>query len=549
MAPEVAVPANFGKHHLKSRTHNNLELLCAEGEVQRANSMILSLNSSVIEDLIARLEITSLDMQDFAAPAVNCFVESMFSGELENCDKTNFRDLNKMGHVFDVTWFVERCLKYFTELVDKVTGRCYEDIMFVAEEAWFVEVNLKKNVLMDLLTKKLGKLGNTKSIFLKEYAGDLDKLSINKVKMVVKIAGKEVGILTSILANHLENIGASTLSYTTRYLFENIDFVQCFVNRRYFDTAHFVIEKILNDSCNEEFKSAVKCIFNLAQPTVMKSKNKSDIYRYPAMVGMEMEDFLELEWDSLCDFLSQSEKVCNLYQFFDAIYMWLFMSKLDRSKPVPRIDLSDQHFVKDIIDIRNDRRWGKVFRKHIESTSLTCELGIGYMIESFSLSHDLSCENGTLFRSEQGYGIDKLFNSKNLTIPLLLWGQDKVAGCTENSKCGIMLKGFCEKDGKSVKNFELTIVQNVVDDRNDDIHYHNVLDSSQTFSLLMESGNQVTPIPFNSFPSCYGNGSWSWGFYEFSKDGKLNSSSSSPFRFVHTQKTDVLIEFIASLTS
>ena len=103
MAPEVVVPANFGKHHLKSRTHNNLELLCAEGEVQRANSMILSLNSSVIEDLIARLEITSLDMQDFAAPAVNCFVESMYSGELENCDKTNFRDLNKMGHVFDVT--------------------------------------------------------------------------------------------------------------------------------------------------------------------------------------------------------------------------------------------------------------------------------------------------------------------------------------------------------------------------------------------------------------------------------------------------------------
>ena len=143
MAPEVAVPANFGKHHLKSRTHNNLELLCAEGEVQRANSMILSLNSSVIEDLIARLEITSLDMQDFAAPAVNCFVESMYSGELENCDKTNFRDLNKMGHVFDVTWFVERCLKYFTDLVDKITGRCYEDILFVAEEAWFVEENLK----------------------------------------------------------------------------------------------------------------------------------------------------------------------------------------------------------------------------------------------------------------------------------------------------------------------------------------------------------------------------------------------------------------------
>ena len=145
MAPEVVVPANFGKHHLKSRSHNNLELLCAEGETKRANSMILSLNSSVIDDLITRLDITSLDMQDFAAAAVDSFVESMYSGELENCDKSNFRDLNKMGHVFNVTWFTERCLKYFTELVDELTGRCYEDVLFVVEEARFVVESLKKD--------------------------------------------------------------------------------------------------------------------------------------------------------------------------------------------------------------------------------------------------------------------------------------------------------------------------------------------------------------------------------------------------------------------
>ena len=232
MAPEVVVPANFGKHHLKSRTHNNLELLCAEGEVQRANSMILSLNSSVIEDLIARLEITSLDMQDFAAPAVNCFVESMYSGELENCDKTNFRDLNKMGHVFHVTWFVERCLKYFTELVDKVTGRCYEDILFVAEEAWFVEENLKKGALMNMVMKKMKKIGNRKSIFLKRYAADFCKMSNNQIKMIVKIAGQDAGILASILACHLEKFGASSLSETCRYLFANIDFFRCFSDKR-----------------------------------------------------------------------------------------------------------------------------------------------------------------------------------------------------------------------------------------------------------------------------------------------------------------------------
>ena len=151
----MVVPANFGKHHLKSRSHSNLELLCDEGEIKRANSMILSLNSSVIDDLISRLDITSLDVQDFGAPAVGCFVESMYSGELEKCDKSNFRDLNKMGFVFNVSWFTERCLEYFTEHVDMLTGRCYEDVLFVVEEARFVEESQKKDNFTSLVEDKL----------------------------------------------------------------------------------------------------------------------------------------------------------------------------------------------------------------------------------------------------------------------------------------------------------------------------------------------------------------------------------------------------------
>ena len=117
MAPNITVPANFGVHNLDIRSHNNLELLCAEGEVQHANSMILSLNSPVIQDLLTRLEITSLDMHDFSGPAVRSFVESMYSGELEECNKDKFRDMNKMGKVFDVVWFIERCSGYYKGLV------------------------------------------------------------------------------------------------------------------------------------------------------------------------------------------------------------------------------------------------------------------------------------------------------------------------------------------------------------------------------------------------------------------------------------------------
>ena len=540
MAPEVAVPANFGKHHLKSRTHNNLELLCAEGEVQRANSMILSLNSSVIEDLIARLEITSLDMQDFAAPAVNCFVESMYCGELENCDKTNFRDLNKIGHVFDVTWFVERCLNYFTELVDEVTGRCYEDILFVTEEAWFVEENLKKCELMNMVMKKMEGIGNRKSVFLKQYAADLDKVPINQLRMVVKIAGSDVGILAAILANHLKTKGASSFSDPGRYLFQNIDFVRCFSNIRYSNITHFVVTKILNDSVSEDFKCAVKCISNFAQPKEPVKSTMTDIIQCPVILDLVIENFLKLDWNCLCDFLSRSDKISNLYQFFDALNMWLHIFRGDQAE-TPRIDFSDENYVKDICDITQDRCWGKISEQYLNLVTPD-EIGIDLLVESFSKSDDLSCEKGSIFISKQSYTVSELFDVDDLKIPLVLEGEDKVPACIQESECCIVLKrihsmGHYGRDKHFF--FEVLLQDENIEDENADCHYHNdLLNKSEiSFSILMEivsDCKSVTPLPFNCKPCKDVNGNWYWGYHRFCGNKKTLCQIPCKFSLDHS---------------
>ena len=547
MAPEVAVPANFGKHHLKSRTHNNLELLCAEGEVQRANSMILSLNSSVIEDLIARLEITSLDMQDFAAPAVNCFVESMYCGELENCDKTNFRDLNKMGHVFDVTWFVERCLKYFTELLDQVTGRSYEDILFVAEEAWFVEENLKKCQLMDLVVDKIDQLGNAKSVFLKEYAGDLDKMSINQVNMVVKIGGKDCGILASVLYNHLQKRSASTLSDPASYLLENVDFVQCFINKRYFDVASGLLSKILNESCNKEFKSAVKCIANFSKPKVTRNVNK--FVTFPVTVDLPIKDFLELDWDSLLNFLASSDSICNIYQFFDTIYMWLFGSNMDSMTKIPRIGTAGSDVVKNIIDIKCDRFWGKVSRTFLNLLTASNNIGIDRLINLFVNSDELSFNGeNIIFRSEQDYSVDKMFQrSENFDIELLLEEGIKMSACPKESRCGILLNRSFEGNEN-----DFLLKLSSTESGRADVHYHDVLGSSQIASLVMEVGSHdhvgkavMTSIPFNCVPCLDSSGYWYWGFHEF---GGKRQYRRKQCRFSYGHDPNSKIKFYAILT-
>ena len=538
MAPEVAVPANFGKHHLKSRTHNNLELLCAEGEVQRANSMILSLNSSVIEDLIARLEITSLDMQDFAAPAVNCFVESMYSGELENCDKTNFRDLNKMGHVFDVTWFAERCSKYFTQLIDEVSGICYEDILFVAEEAWFVKESIKKHELMDLVIKKLNDMKNKKSIFLKQYAVDLTKISIDQLKMVVEIAGPDFGILVSILATHLSKSGASSLTTSSRFLFENINFMRCFSNRRYLDITNSLIYSIIDGDFNEDFKSAVKSISFLNQPEETGVRTEASAKQiYPVIAKISIEDFMKLDWNSLCDFLSHSDVINNMYHLFDALFMWLRFSLSDEIKSIPRLNLCDNECIRDIIDIKNDRCWGKMSRAYLQLVNRFKSSATSQLLESFINCDELSFDDhGSIMIFKSGnYNMNQLFSSKT-SINLVPMPRDNQFSVSRKKSIlsGITIKMTFEKKGKGAENVSFEVKMDSKDAENHDCNSFGDFQIASILLNVSSDGREVfTPIPFNCTPINDSNRFWFWGFHQFGGHRKHQCETPCALTFGH----------------
>ena len=518
MAPEVVVPANFGKHHLKSRSHSNLELLCDEGEIKRANSMILSLNSSVIDDLISRLDITSLDVQDFGAPAVGCFVESMYSGELEKCDKSNFRDLHKMGYVFNVSWFTERCLEYFTEHVDMLTGRCYEDVLFVVEEARFVEESQKKDNFTSLVEDKLNTMRNRKSIFLKRYSNDLGNISISQLKMVVKLAGSDVGILVSILVTHHQKIGAAMLLEASRYLFKNIDFEKCFSNNRYCDITNRLFE-ILAENCSDNLN------FITALESIAKFTKRSNTERrapvvchYPISVDLPIEDFLCLDWDSLIEFLSFSDNMCNLYHFFDAIYLWLHMVKNDKTSRVPRLEFTDDH-VNDIVDIKQDRCWNQMSSKYLKDISGASSLSTDTLKKSFLDSDELtSGDDGILFRSEDEYTIDRIF-TEDLQITLV--SDDKISACTEETQCAIMLQSTKVNADDDTNSFSLTVAHDAGEGC-DYVHYHTP-SSTQTVSLLMrvisENVTSTFPIPFNCLPVSLNisDAFWNWGFLSFKR--------------------------------
>ena len=367
---------------------------------------------------------------------MGCFVESMYSGELEKCDKSNFRDLHKMGYVFNVSWFTERCLEYFTEHVDMLTGRCYEDVLFVVEEARFVEESQKKDNFTSLVVDKLNTMRNRKSMFLKQYSNDLDSISMSQLKMVIKLAGEDVGILVPILVTHLQNVGAHSLTESSRYLFENIDFVKCLSNNRYAKITNMLFE-MLTSYGDDDFKSAIRWISSHSRKEC-REKTDQTVLQYPIIVDLTIDDFLGLDFECVIEFLTLSGAIRNLSQIFDAILLWMHIKRGDLDTKPPRILLDVDDIMKEFVDIKQDKCWGKISKKYLETISSCRIIQSDKLKGAFLDCDELSTEEGSCcFYGKDEFTFERVVRG-NLRITLV--SESPISLCTKETKCALMLQ-------------------------------------------------------------------------------------------------------------
>ena len=136
----------------------------------------------------------------------------------------------------------------------------YQEILYVVEEALYTQDILKEENFTSVVLEKLDARIGKKSIFLKKYASDLDDMAKPQLGMVVKIAGKDVGILVSILVNHLETKRCFLASDIARNLFENIDLQQTFGCIRYCKITKKLFDSLLLNE-NNELRSVLKCFY------------------------------------------------------------------------------------------------------------------------------------------------------------------------------------------------------------------------------------------------------------------------------------------------
>ena len=199
-------------------------------------------------------------MEDFTKPAVDCFVDAMYTGEVEKLEIGIFEEVNKMAHVFDVSWLGKRCLKYFKTDVLKFENISYDDILFACEIASRAEHNLKQSKFVSCFVKNVtfGEIG--KAFFIQRYMAGFAELSKRRIDMSLAIAGNDFSIISGCISFYLSlALRCKGFDENSLYMLQKVD-VQKFSRTfpsEFNELANFLAE-ISKDSESAEVKTIVE---------------------------------------------------------------------------------------------------------------------------------------------------------------------------------------------------------------------------------------------------------------------------------------------------
>ena len=162
-------------------------------------------------------------MDDFPKPAVDCFVEAMYSGEVDKLEKGNFEDVNKMAHVFDVSWLTKRCIKFYNTDVLQFENTSYNEILFACEIASRAHYILKQSFYVRLFVRNIAAREISKPIFLQRYMADFAELSKRQIDMSLAVAGNDSNlVITSLITHVARTCKCKTIDENSLYMFFSI---------------------------------------------------------------------------------------------------------------------------------------------------------------------------------------------------------------------------------------------------------------------------------------------------------------------------------------
>ena len=340
MVADATGPMNFGRRLRYSPTHNTLKLMTSKGGEVFVSSVVMSLNSPVIDHMTTTLHMTSVDMLEFSEAAVQVFVDAAYTGKFASIDKSLFRELNKMAYGFEMTWLLEKCEIYFSILAAKTKKPLFSELFFLFEEAAFAMENLKSKEFFYVANQRMEDLQCKRSfldLYLKKAnKGELgDKLTNKKLDMLIDFAGEEVHLVIQSVVDQLTLSKSHVtkgpiLSSASRYLLENSNLTHCKMsNPDLFANLFDMLGQLPNEQIKwslELYRSATEtkkfCAPKQDQSTSDVVSGKIGPKRLRVLSNFSSSFDIDMSSKEFLEWLSTTGDVTNLTMAIEVVILW-----------------------------------------------------------------------------------------------------------------------------------------------------------------------------------------------------------------------------------
>ena len=231
-----------------------------------------------------------MEVDDFENEAVDCFVDSMYTGEVEKLDRSIFEEVNKMAHAFEVSWLGKKCLKFYQTDILNFDKNTYDDILFACEIASRAHTNLKQSKFVSYFVISATSWNISKGIFLQRYMADFALLSTRQLDMCLAIARNDMNLVTNFLNFHLSiTLKSRNFDGNSLYLLKKLDVRKCISEfPSEFEELVYFITEISEVSNNYEMKPILDQFNRIKAGDEVESSDDS-LYDDPSLESDDSE--------------------------------------------------------------------------------------------------------------------------------------------------------------------------------------------------------------------------------------------------------------------
>ena len=449
----------------------------------------LTQDSRKFKYLIDELNYREIEMDDFSTDTVILFLAVLDDKKLEEIEEPMFREIHKVGVVFEVNWLKKDCRNWLERKINSAEED--RDKVFVFEESWFIIKKWGDKEMVDKLVSTLAHKDN--STFISDYMSDLDKLQFGQIDIMLDLGGSDTKTFLKMI---LHNVSGNTkLSKNVKYVLENMNLVLCYeLNKElYFQVVETISD--MSEITNSDLRTVVKLMSSTAR--LVDSRKEEKKGRTTELYDRRKNVELRTSCETVTNFTKvvSEDRVTSMFVVIDLLlYFYLINTSTNEEREV---------FIMTLTEACVNKKLQKVSRQHLHSiisglkhSKLEKSKLLITLLTEIEKSEEMCTNNeNVIIKLQEVITVTKDKEYKDL----FMFKHPLSVACTKSdSKCGFILRYIKQEDNSTYK-----LCTDEDEYKDTGIHLHDVISTRDmyryaTFTGTCE-GKQITVA-----------GRWSW---------------------------------------